>query len=509
MYPDVSALADPDRVAFVMANSGATMTYGEYQAGANRIAHLLRAAGLTDGDHIAILMESGLPLLWVIGAAERTGLYFTLIDAKSSADEAAWIVNDSTAKLVVTSRQLSAVAAQLPRRCAGVDRWLMSDGPDGQDDFDSLATCMETFPATPVSGERLGISMMYSSGTTGRPKGIYRPMPDCDPRSQLPVFAAVADLYNLRPGLTFLQPAPMHHAGGQMPTALTTRLGGKTVIMERFDARRFLELVDEHQVTNTLVVPTMLARILALPDRVRSSASLSSLQCIVTGGAPCATSVKERIIDWLGPILVECYGGSEASGVTRCDSREALQRPGTVGQAKVGEVVIRGDDGSECPPHTVGEVWFRGATNFAYFNDPQKTAEAVDGDGTMSTMGDIGYVDEDGYLFLTDRAAFTIISGGVNVYPQEVENLLANHPDVVAVAVFGVPDDDLGETVKAVVQLRHDVVADDAMAEALIDFCRGRLARPKWPRSVDFTADLPHTSTGKVDKRRLRDAYLA
>jgi acyl-CoA synthetase (AMP-forming)/AMP-acid ligase II len=278
-------------------------------------------------------------------------------------------------------------------------------------------------------------------------------------------------------------------------------------MMERFDAEQFLKLVDQYKVTHSLLVPTMFSRLLALPTEVRESYSVSSLEAIAHSAAPCRVSVKRRMIEWFGPIIFETYGASESNGIATVDSHEWLAKPGTVGRAAVGEIVILDDEGAECPTGTPGNIWFRGATNFVYFGDEKKTSEGRDAAGTMSTTGDIGYLDEDGYLFLTDRVAFMIVSGGVNIYPQEVENVLSEHPLVADVAVLGVPNEDKGEEVKAVVQLVADADRSPATVADLIKFCDGRLAKYKWPKSIDFVDEVPRSTMGKIDKRMLQRQY--
>jgi len=491
-----------------MADSGETLTFGEYEAAANRAAHLFRNQGLRRRDHVAYFFENSARMLELEGAAERTGLYYTCVNSYLSADEVAYIVNDSDARVVATSVAKFDVARELPARCPNVARWLVHglDAPVGP--FEPLGASLAAFSATPIDDEQLGAAMLYSSGTTGQPKGILRPLPDGKPSDPLPIMEFAKFLLGLREGMTFLNPAPLYHSAPQASVAAAVRLGATTVVMEKFDAERWLALVEEYGVTHSAMVPTMFSRLLKLPEAVRNRYDVSSLECIVHAAAPCPVPVKQQMIDWFGPIVLEYYGATEANGYTHCTSEEWLTHPGTVGRCVYGELLILDDDGHECPTGTSGTVWFRGATNFEYYNAPEKTQSTwLDGDRATSTVGDIGYVDDDGFLYLTDRKTYMIISGGVNIYPQETENLLITHPKVMDAAVFGIPNDDLGEEVKAVVQPVDGEAPGPMLEQELIGFCREHLAHFKCPRSIDFTDALPRLPTGKLYKRLLRDAY--
>ena len=509
MYPGQYATTRADKPAVIMATSGATLTFAELDQRANQLAHLLRASGLRRLDHIAILMENNPAMVVVCSGGERTGVYYTCINSYLSPDEAAYIVNDCQARLVISSAAKRDVAVALPERCPDVERWLMVDidEPDGA--YDPYEPSVAPFPTHPIDDEQLGTAMLYSSGTTGRPKGILRPLPDVHPGAALAIMDFVAGIFQLTEWMTYLSPAPLYHSAPLASVSGAIRLGATAVMMEHFDPVQYLDLVRRHGITHSQVVPTMFSRLLKLPADVRAAADVSSLRAIVHAAAPCPVPVKEQMIEWLGPIIYEYYGATEANGLTFCTTEEWLAHRGTVGKAVLGEVVIRDEDGKECPTGTPGTVWFRGATNFEYWNDPAKTAESRDPDGTTSTVGDVGYLDDDGYLYLTDRRTYMIISGGVNIYPQETENLLITHPKVLDAAVIGVPNDDLGEEVKAVVQALPDAPPGPGpeLERELIAFCRESLAHYKCPRSVDFVEELPRLPTGKLYKRLLRDRY--
>lgn len=513
MYPGNRAKASPDRPALVMAGTGETLTYRDYETRCNQLAHLFRHMGLRRRDHVAVLMENQARYPETAGAAERSGLYYTLVSSHLTADEVAYILDDCQARLLITSTACLGVARAAVAGVSRIERVLVvgADGRAGDGDarFESYEQAVAGYSGEPIADEQLGAAMLYSSGTTGQPKGIWRRLPDARPGDATPLAMALASLWRLRQDMTYLSPAPLYHSAPHANLGLSLRLGATTVIMERFDPVQFLELVERYRVTHTQMVPTMFSRLLSLPDAERDRYDVSSLEVVIHAAAPCPIPVKERMIDWLGPILLEYYAGTEANGFTVCDSNEWLAHKGTVGRPVLGEIVVLDEEGNECPAGSEGTVWFRGATNFEYFNDPAKTAASRDATGTMSTLGDVGRLDQDGYLYLTDRQSFMIISGGVNIYPQETENLLVTHPKVADVAVIGVPNSDLGEEVKAVVQLAPGIAFDADLAQELITFCREHLARYKCPRSVDVVDELPRLPTGKLQKRLLRDRYWA
>ncbi len=492
-----------------MATSGETVTYAEYEAGSNRVAHLLRAAGLRRGDHISIFIENQPRLLEIQGGAERTGLYYTLINTYLGADEVAYIVANSRSRMLFSSAAKRQVAESAAAMSPQLERKLMTGPGAPPADWESYEAAVAGRPDQPVADESLGAAMLYSSGITGQPKGILRDLPEIAPSEPLPVLDFVRHMFGFREGMTYLNPAPLYHSAPQASVSGALRLGATAVVMEHFDAEQWLALVERYRVTHCQMVPVKFSRLLRLPEEVRGRYDTSSLECVVHAAAPCPVHVKSAMIDWLGPIITEYYGATEANGFTFCDSAQWLAHPGTVGRPILGELLIVDDEGKECPAGTDGTIWFRGVTAFRYFQDPVKTAEGRTDDGASSTVGDVGHVDEDGYLYLTDRKSYMIISGGVNIYPQETENLLAGHPAVLDVAVIGVPNEDLGEEVKAVVQPADLASAGPDLARELIEYCRARLAHFKCPKTVDFVPDLPRSATGKLYKRLLRDAYWA
>jgi len=508
MYPGIGARKYPDRAAVVMAGSGETVTYGELETRSNRLAHLLRARGLQRLEHYSIFMENNARYVEACAAGERAGHYYTCVNSFLTAEELAYILANSCSRVLITSEAKREVALAALALSPQVELCLVADGPgDGSGRIVNLDEATAEFPATPIPDESLGAAMLYSSGTTGRPKGILRPLPEQPPSKQLPLFDFIEKLWQYREGMIYLSPAPLYHSAPQAAVALTIRMGGTAVVMERFEPEHYLQLVPKHRITHTQLVPTMFSRMLKLPEATRRQYDLSSLEIAIHAAAPCPVQVKEEMIAWWGPIIHEYYGATEGLGFTACNSEEWLAHRGTVGRVLLGKLHVLDEEMKEQPVGTPGTLWFETATPFEYFNDPAKTKEARSADGSMSTVGDVGYVDADGFLHLTDRATFMIISGGVNIYPQECENLLITHPKVADAAVFGVPNADLGEEVKAVVQLMPGNAPGAAMAEELIAFCGQHLSRQKVPRSIDFEDELPRLPTGKLYKRLLRDRY--
>jgi long-chain acyl-CoA synthetase len=504
MYPGTHAREIPDVAAFVMAGSGEAVTYRELDERSNRLAHLLRDAGTKRGDHIALLMENNPRFFEVCWAAERSGLYYTAISSRLTPAEAAYIIDDCGARAFITSAAKRDVAEAVVPETPNVELRLVFDGPvEGYEPYEDRVAA---YPSTPVDDESTGIDMLYSSGTTGRPKGVEVKLPETPVDNPSAVTSLGQLLYHFEKGMVYLSPAPLYHSAPLRFTMAVQRTGGTVIVMEHFDPVEFLRLVERYQVTHTQVVPTMFVRLLKLPEEERRRHDVSSLKVCIHAAAPCPIPVKEQMIEWWGPIIHEYYAGTEGNGFCAIDSEQWLAHKGSVGRPLIGELHIVGEDGEELPPGEPGTIYFGGGGGFEYHNDPEKTARSRDPRG-WSTLGDVGYADEEGYLYLTDRKAYMIISGGVNIYPQEAENVLTMHPKVADVAVFGVPNEDFGEEVKAVVEPVDMADAGPELERELIAFCRDALADVKCPRSVDFEEELPRHPTGKLYKRLLKDRY--
>ncbi|MCU1620288.1 MAG: putative fatty-acid--CoA ligase [Modestobacter sp.] len=505
MYPATFAASAPDRPAVVMAGSGEVVTYRQLDERSNRAAHLFRDLGLRPGDVVAICMENNARYHEVYWGTRRSGLYVVPLNPALTPAEAGYVLADSGARVLVMSQATAGLAAGLtPDAAPGVATRLMI-GPD-LPGWDSYADAVASRPVTPIDDECEGDLLQYSSGTTGRPKGIKREF-----RSQPISLASDPTIAFLRAigfeeGDVYLSPAPLYHTAPIVWSSAIHRVGGTSVVMERFDAEQALSAIERHRVTHSLMVPTMFVRMLKLPAERRERWDVSSLRTVVHAAAPCPVEIKRAMIDWWGPILSEFYSSSELIGATFITTPEWLAHPGSVGRPMLGVPHVVGADGAELPTGGTGQIWFEGGRPFTYLHDETKTSEAFDARG-WATVGDIGHLDEDGYLYLTDRTAFTIISGGVNIYPQEAENLLVEHPAVLDAAVFGVPHPEMGEQVQAVVQPVDWSRAGDDLEAELIEYCRSRLAGYKCPRSIDFARELPRSETGKLHKRALQQEY--
>jgi len=501
MHPSVHARTNPDKPAIVMAASGETISYGELDRRSNQVAQLLRARGIGIGETVALCLENHPWFFCLAWGFQRAGVHYVGISSRLTAPEVAYILEDSGAKLLFSSAYLAttmdevaALAPQVPQLRFGSD----------------AEAALAAMPDTPIADERAGVDMLYSSGTTGRPKGVKIPLPvdpAIDASNVLVQLAMMA--YGITPEAVYLSPAPLYHAAPLRWSMTIHKIGGTVVVMERFDPEAALAAIEKYRITDSQFVPTHFVRMLKLPQDVRDKYDVSTLKCAIHAAAPCPVPVKQAMIDWWGPVLFEYYAGTEGNGSTFITSQEWLQKPGSVGKALSGILHICDENGDEVPRGTEGQVFFEpteGMAAFEYHNDPAKTQDAKNKHG-WSSLGDVGYMDQDGYLFLTDRKSFMIISGGVNIYPQEIENLLITHPKVADAAVIGAPDPDMGEKVVAVVQPMDMGEESPELAEELMAYLAPQLSRVKMPRQIDFRAQLPRELTGKLYKRLLRDEY--
>jgi long-chain acyl-CoA synthetase len=496
---------DRDRLAYVMAASGQEISYGELEDNSNQIAQLFRSLDVNRGDVIAICLENHPMFFQICWAASRAGLFFTAISYRLQADEVEYIVNDCGAKVLITSHYLKETFDGFKNKLTNDPICYMLDGVT--EGALSLEAAISEQPAAEIDDQSYGQSLLYSSGTTGRPKGVKKPMVEIPWGEPDPVFEARKDRYGFDADSVYLSPAPLYHAAPLGFTMNILRYGGTCIVMEQYDSEQALSLIEQFSVTHSQWVPTMFVRMLKLPEDLRSKYDLSSHRVAIHAAAPCPISVKEQMIDWWGPIINEYYAGTEGNGSTTITSQEWLGHKGSVGTA-AGECKIHiiDDEGQEVPIGESGGVYFEGGGQFEYLHDEEKTSDSLSGEG-WSTLGDIGYLDKEGYLYLTDRKSFMIISGGVNIYPQEAENALITHPAVMDVAVFGVPNAEFGEEVKAVVQPVDMGDAGSALEAELISYARSKMSHIKCPKTIDFMAQLPRHPTGKLYKRLLKDKY--
>jgi long-chain acyl-CoA synthetase len=506
LYPGAHARTTPDKPAVVMAESGEVLTYRALDEGSARLARWLHERGLRRGDAIALLCDNQPRFFEVVWAALRSGLYVTPINHHLAGAEASYIVADCGAKALLASAACAHLATKID--APNVAHRLAFGGPiDGYGEYEAA---MSETSVAPLAEQPQGVEMLYSSGTTGRPKGIQLTLLDRSVAEPDRFTLSSAPAFGLDAAARYLSPAPLYHSAPLRFGLMVHRMGGTVIAMERFDAEGALCAVEAHRATNSQWVPTMFVRMLKLPERSRCQYDLSSLQLAIHAAAPCPVEVKRSMIEWWGPILLEYYGATEGHGSTMIDSETWLRKPGSVGQATSGIIHVCDDDGHELGTGEPGTIYFeQPEVPFSYHGDPEKTREAQHPlYEKWTTTGDVGYLDGDGFLFLVDRKAFMIISGGVNIYPQEVEDCLTMHPSVHDVAVIGVPDDDMGEAVRAVVQLADDVAPSAETERELIEYVRGRIAHFKAPRRVDFVGELPRTPAGKLVKGRLREGYV-
>ena len=504
LHPVAHARTTPDKPAYLMAATGEVVTYAELDARANRGARLIRAQGLGRGDGVAVLMDNSARYLEVMWAAERCGVYCTCLSSKLTAAEAEYIIRDAGCRMVIASAGVTGLAEALRPVLGGTPLFMCDGLAEG---YRSYEEARDAESAAALDDPEPGQIMLYSSGTTGKPKGVKHPLPEEPFGTNVSTLVTLGRaLYGFTPDMVYLSPAPLYHAAPLRWSMAVQQLGGTVVVMDRFDPEAALAAIERYGVTHAQWVPTHFVRLLKLPEAVRARYDMTSLRSVWHAAAPCPQPVKRQMIDWWGPIIGEYYAGTEGNGFCAISSAEWLARPGSVGRNLTARTMICGDEGEELPPRSEGTVYFAGGGAFEYHNDPAKTAEAANRHG-WTTLGDVGWVDEDGYLYLTDRKSFMIISGGVNIYPAEIESLLVTHPDVADVAVIGAPHDEMGEEVVAVVQPRDPETAGAELAAELIAFARANLSHVKAPRRVDFRRELPRHDTGKLYKRLLRDEY--
>ncbi len=503
MHPYVHALANPDKPATIMAGSGEIITYGQLDRRSNQGAQFFRAMGLKRGDCIALYLDNHPRYFEICWAAQRAGLYYTCISSSLTAGEVEYIVRDCNARLFITSPARQTEADKLAEKISDLKLYSVDRAWGPYAHYEAATAKM---PETPIADEAPGLDMLYSSGTTGRPKGIKIELKDEPIDAVNSLVQLAVGLFGFSKDTIYLSPAPLYHAAPLRWCMTVHRLGGTVIVMEKFDPENALRLIEKYKVNASQWVPTHFVRMLKLPEEARAKYDVSSLKCAVHAAAPCPTQVKEQMIAWWGPVLQEYYAGSEGNGFCYISSAEWLNKRGSVGTAKLGELKICDENGDEVATGVDGTVYFANGNPFVYHNDPEKTAQSTNKHG-WTTLGDVGHVDADGYLFLTDRKAFMIISGGVNIYPQELENLLVTHPKVADAAVVGAPDDEMGEKVVAVVQPMSWADAGEALRQELMDFARANISHIKAPRQIDFREELPRHQTGKLYKRLLRDAY--
>ncbi len=506
-FSQLPVVASQDRIsankpAFVLAD-GQVLSHGQLHDASLALADWLAQHGARPGDHLACMMENRPELAVLYWGAQRAGTYYTPIPAHAKEDEASYLACDTGARFIFVSERVADLWGNILPGLNDDVKVICIDPESG--DLTSLDLMSLPLRSAPQSAEEEGFAMLYSSGTTGRPKGILRPLTGRTFGTE-PIPGIYRDYHVMGPDTVFLSPAPLYHAAPLRALMAVQRLGGTVVAMQRFDPLRLLELIDTHRVTHIQLVPTMMRRLLSLSEEQRSAFDLSCLKKVIHAAAPCPPDLKRAMIAWLGPIISEYYGGTEGVGMTYIDSADWLAHPGSVGRAITGKIHICDEAGKELPAGETGLVYFSDGPAFSYHNAPEKLAECSNEAGWV-TLGDIGFVDEKGYLYLRDRRAFVINSGGVNIYPAEVENVIAGHPDVSDVTVIGVPDHDLGEATKAIVELSRRGVDAQAVEADIIAFTKARLSSVKAPKSVDFVSSLPRNEAGKVIKSELKQKY--
>ncbi|APV37642.1 acyl-CoA synthetase [Acinetobacter soli] len=506
MHPIVHAQNTPDKAACIFATTQQVLSYTQMNALANRCAHLFRQHGLKRGDVVSILLENSIDIFTVAWGAQRSGLYLTAISCKTSAKDLAYILDNSESKMLIVSECLvdTALEALKLGRLDHIHLYATGSKISVASFAQAISQCQEDDIEDPSPGG----DMLYSSGSTGRPKGVRPALPEGDVMQPVSLMSMGRDLYQMNQDTVYLSTSPLYHAAPLRWALTVHRFGGTVVIMDKFDADQTLNFIEKYTISHATFVPTHFIRLLNLPDTRRQSFDSSSLKAVIHAAAPCPVPVKQAMIDWWGPILHEYYSGTEQCGITALNSAQWLNKPGSVGQAVLGKIKVLDEQQNELEIGQVGDIYFADGPQFEYYKDPEKTKTAYSKQG-WATLGDIGWVDQDGYLYLTDRKNFMIISGGVNIYPQEIENLLMTHPDVNDTAVFGIPDDEMGEKVVAIVQLKDNVVSNADEAQKLKQFVRQALGGVKCPQIFEFCQNFPREATGKILKRNLIEDYKA
>lgn len=507
----MQSTVQPDKVALIFPAQQVQYTYAALERRANQVAAWLLSLGLQEGDGIAMLMENRPELIEIALAATKIGIYFTPMSTHLASEEIAHILVDSGAKVLIVSDDTMAQANNLQalHRKDGVRPSLMAFTVDGASEgFLSYASSVSATPSLAELPQRAkGRVMLYSSGTTGKPKGIRRPLiPHENKHLPDPAVAGWRKMFEIDSEAVYLCPAPLYHAAPLVYVMRMLDMGATAVVMLKFDAEQALSMIQTHRVTHSQWVPTMFVRMLELPPSTRAKYDLSSMKAAVHAAAPCPVHVKQAMLDWWGDIIHEYYAGSETVGTTWINAKEWRQHPGSVGRPITGKVHIVSDEGEELGSNQIGKVYFSGGPQFAYWNDTKKTQSAFNEKG-WATYGDIGHLDDDGYLFLSDRRDDLILSGGVNIYPFEIESVISRHPEVQDVAVVGVPHPVFGELPKAIVHLRDGVTADAATAQRILDFTAQHMARIKLPKSIVFESGLPRLETGKLLRRILKQRF--
>ena len=491
----------PERMALV--SDKGNRTFAELNFRTNQLVRALRRQGLQAGDAVALLCSNRPEFVETVAACQRGGFRLTPINWHLTGTEVGYIVDNCEAKAFIAEDRFKASAIEAASMASSLRvKFAVGGAIDG---FEAYDAALAAEPGENIPDPVLGSQMLYTSGTTGHPKGVYRKRPP----AASPLVVKLTETAAFEPGRDIaLLTGPAYHAA-PLALNLTFPLGAGVgvIMMDKWDAEETMRLVHEHRITHTHVVPTMLHRMLQLPDEVKAKYDMSSLRWILHGAAPCPVHVKQETIEWLGPVVFEYYAATEGGGIF-VESEEWLRKPGTVGRALPGVVVeVHDEEGNPVPAGQIGTIYFKAPEDgrFEYFKAPEKTAGAYRGD--FFTMGDMGYIDEEGFLYLTGRSAEVIISGGVNIYPAEVDQEILKHPAVLDVATVGVPSEEWGEEVKAVVQLRDGFEPSDALARDILAFAHEHLPSYKRPRSVDFSDDLPRLPTGKIVRRQVRDRY--